>query len=157
MKTLDQWMSEYGESHQNPTNKLIHKIMVPSIMFSLLGLIWLIPVPQFLKGIPYVNWATLFGACCLVFYVMLSLKMFVGMIVMILPMFFLINYLAINYSDSMMVLMIAIFSIAWVFQFVGHKIEGKKPSFFQDLSFLLIGPLWVLKSFYDVIGVTTDK
>jgi len=75
---------------------------------------------------------------------------------MIIPMFLLINYLAINFSDSMMVLMIAIFSIAWVFQFVGHKIEGKKPSFFQDLSFLLIGPLWVLKSFYDMIGVSTD-
>ena len=36
------------------------------------------------------------------------------------------------------------FFVAWLFQFIGHRIEGKKPSFFKDLQFLLIGPIWCL-------------
>ena len=43
---------------------------------------------------------------------------------------------------------IAVFVVAWIGQFIGHKIEGKKPSFFDDLRFLLIGPLFVLGFLY---------
>jgi uncharacterized membrane protein YGL010W len=45
-------------------------------------------------------------------------------------------------------LSVSVFVIAWIGQFVGHKIEGKKPSFFDDLRFLLIGPLFVLGFLY---------
>lgn len=38
----------------------------------------------------------------------------------------------------------AIFVVAWIAQFYGHHVEGKKPSFFADLQFLMIGPLWLL-------------
>ena len=156
MKSLDQWLTAYGESHQNSTNQVIHKIMVPLIMFSILGLMWIIPVPKFLANISYLNWATMFGCLCLVFYALLSFKMLLGMILMIIPMFLLINYIAIEFSDIMLYLMIGIFIVAWIFQFIGHKIEGKKPSFLEDLLFLLIGPLWVLKSFYRVIGISKN-
>lgn len=40
---------------------------------------------------------------------------------------------------------LAIFIVAWIGQFYGHKVEGQKPSFLKDLIFLLIGPLWVLE------------
>lgn len=43
---------------------------------------------------------------------------------------------------------IALFVLAWMGQFVGHQIEGKKPSFFDDVRFLLIGPLFVLSFLY---------
>jgi uncharacterized membrane protein YGL010W len=42
------------------------------------------------------------------------------------------------------VLSIAIFVAAWIAQFVGHNIEGKKPSFLEDIQYLWIGPLFVL-------------
>lgn len=45
-------------------------------------------------------------------------------------------------------LSVIVFVIAWIGQFVGHQIEGKKPSFFKDLQFLLIGPLWLLAFVY---------
>jgi uncharacterized membrane protein YGL010W len=44
--------------------------------------------------------------------------------------------------------MLAVFAIAWLGQFIGHKVEGAKPSFFKDLQFLLIGPLWLLSYVY---------
>jgi uncharacterized membrane protein YGL010W len=50
-------------------------------------------------------------------------------------------------------LSIAIFVVAWIGQFIGHKIEGKKPSFFDDLRFLLIGPLFVLGFLYRRLNV----
>jgi len=31
MKTIEEWFEEYGESHQNKTNKIIHWICVPTI------------------------------------------------------------------------------------------------------------------------------
>ena len=50
-------------------------------------------------------------------------------------------------------LSLMIFIVAWIGQFIGHKIEGKKPSFFQDLQFLLIGPAWLLSFIYDKLGI----
>jgi uncharacterized membrane protein YGL010W len=51
-------------------------------------------------------------------------------------------------AGTVLPLSIAIFVVAWIGQFIGHKIEGKKPSFFDDLRFLLIGPLFVLGFLY---------
>jgi hypothetical protein len=63
--TADQWITAYGESHQNPTNKLIHFIFVPTIMFTLVGLLWSIPMPAVVaENVPYLNVATLFVLFC---------------------------------------------------------------------------------------------
>jgi uncharacterized membrane protein YGL010W len=49
---------------------------------------------------------------------------------------------------------LVVFVLAWIGQFVGHRIEGKKPSFFEDLRFLLIGPLFVLGFLYRRLGIS---
>ena len=49
---------------------------------------------------------------------------------------------------------IVIFVVAWIGQFVGHKIEGKKPSFFKDLQFLLVGPMWLMHFIYKRVGIS---
>ncbi len=143
MRNFDQWMSEYGVSHQHPTNQLIHKFCVPLIMLTVIGFLKLIPTPEFFKIIPHLNWATLFVVSCLIFYLTLNLVMFLGMTVLTTVMY------TINVKLEVMGILlpfsIIIFVISWVGQFYGHKIEGKKPSFLQDLAFLLIGPLWVLR------------
>ncbi|MBL7666251.1 MAG: DUF962 domain-containing protein [Bacteriovoracaceae bacterium] len=147
MRTLEQWMSEYSESHQNRTNQIIHKFCVPLIVFSVLGYFYVIPVPSAFESTAHLNWCTLamFGA--LIFYALLSLKMFAAMLVETVIMYLMIahlhqtiGHLNFIYFNS------AIFVLSWVVQLVGHKIEGKKPSFAKDLAFLLIGPLWVLRS-----------
>lgn len=50
-------------------------------------------------------------------------------------------------------LSLLIFVVAWIGQFVGHHIEGKKPSFVEDLQFLAVGPLWTLASAFRALGV----
>ena len=154
MKSIDSWLNEYGESHQNKTNKTIHWICVPSIMLSLLGLLWAIPVPQAFADIsPLVNWATIFIGLAFLYYLVLSFKLALGMVPVVVAM------VAINYGIWLAVgsyiwlVSLIIFAVAWVGQFIGHNIEGKKPSFFKDVQFLLIGPLWLLSFIYRSAGI----
>lgn len=143
MKTLEEWMQAYGVSHQNKTNVIIHKICVPLIMMSLLGLIWSIPFP--FSEVVFVNWATIFIALCCVFYATLSLKVLVFMIVQSFAMLAVVYY--VSQTSYLIHISVAVFILAWVGQFIGHKIEGAKPSFFEDLQFLLIGPVWIYPFF----------
>ncbi|MFT6815894.1 MAG: YGL010W-like membrane protein [Sphingobacteriales bacterium] len=144
MKAVEELLNKYGESHQNKLNKAIHWICVPAIVFSLLGLLWAIPVPAIFSEFSlYLNWATLFMACVMVYYLRLSVVLALLMFgISILAMIGL-NGLS-NYETPIWQISLVIFVIAWVAQFIGHKIEGKKPSFIDDLKFLLIGPLWLL-------------
>lgn len=151
MRTFNQWMAEYGISHKNPTNQLIHKICVPLIMLSVLGIFWAIPTPEFFKAVPYLNWATIFALGCLIFYMTLNFMMFVGMFILCTLMCWVCQQL--ENAEILLPASIGIFVLAWIAQFYGHKIEGKKPSFMQDLVFLLIGPLWVLRFLYARLGI----
>jgi len=154
-KTMQWYLDKYGESHQNDTNKLIHWICVPSIMFSLLGLIFAIPFPFAEKGL-LTNWAAVFLALALLYYLRLSVPMFLGFIVIILLMLAGNNAIfeAVGRSNGQLALVsLLIFVVAWIGQFIGHKIEGKKPSFLEDVQFLLIGPAWLLHFIYKKLGI----
>lgn len=157
MKSIDHWLEEYGESHQNPTNKTIHWICVPLIVFSLAGLLWSIPHGYF-AGIlpaaldPFLNWATLFLLFALCYYFVLSKTIFLGFI----PVIALVlggNFAILQAGLPLFWVSLSIFVAAWIGQFIGHKIEGKKPSFFQDIQFLLIGPAWLLHFVYRRVGI----
>ena len=152
MSTLQHYLNRYAESHQNHSNVLIHWICVPLIVFSLLGLVWAIPVPHIailgkLNG--YVNLATLLILFATVYYLRLSFRIGIAMILTICIFssgIILLERLArLHGWPEMWQVCLTIFVLAWVAQFIGHKIEGKKPSFLEDLQFLLIGPacLWV--------------
>jgi uncharacterized membrane protein YGL010W len=151
MRSFQNWMDEYAQSHQHPTNQIIHKICVPLIMFSVIGLIWMIPTPSSFNQIPFLNWATLFVLGCMLFYTSLNLIMSAGMLILTTLMILICQKL--YEGDILLQVSILIFIISWIFQFYGHKLEGKKPSFLKDLAFLLIGPLWVLRFFYKKIGL----
>jgi uncharacterized membrane protein YGL010W len=157
MKTVDQWLDEYGDSHKNATNKLIHWICIPLIMFSLFGMLWAIPVPsQFTKISPLLNWSSLILALALIFYIRLSIPLFFGFVLISLGIVFGNNalYNLVGNNPAIQVLVcLAIFVLAWVGQFIGHNIEGKKPSFFKDLQFLLIGPAWLLHFALKKVGL----
>ena len=159
MKSADTWFEEYGESHQNPTNKAIHWMCVPAILFATIGLFWAIPAPEAFRGVlegrmePLLNWGSLLVIVALGFYLRLSFSIFLGM-ALISTLCLYGNLLILEQgTDTLWQVNAAIFAIAWIFQFVGHKIEGKKPSFFQDIQFLLVGPAWLLHFVYKKTGV----
>ena len=149
MKTPDQWFDQYGESHQNPVNKLIHWICIPLIVLSLLGLLAAIPSPF---DSPWIHWGTVFFAGSMLWYAMLSPRLAAGMAVVGAVMLAGVQVLA-ALPIPLWLSSVLIFVGAWIGQFYGHKIEGKKPSFFEDLQFLLIGPLWLLGHLYRRAGL----
>jgi uncharacterized membrane protein YGL010W len=126
---------QYADSHRNPTNELIHFVCVPLIVFSLLGILWAI----------HPLLALALSAAAMVYYFKLSRPFALGMLAMVALM---LGLLALMPPFTVLPLSIAIFVVAWIGQFIGHKIEGKKPSFLDDLRFLLIGPLFVLGFLY---------
>ena len=96
MKDIQQWLDEYGESHQNPMNKKIHWVCVPLIMISLLALISLIPFPSFIKftGNSIIDsWGTVFLLYCVIFYLRMSVSIAVGMLIIAFFMIWGINWL----------------------------------------------------------------
>jgi len=158
-KPVDILFDKYAESHQNATNKLIHWICVPLIVFSLLGLVWLIPFPQleFLGQYKtFFNWASFLIAFAMYYYFTLSPTLFFLMIWIISLMSYGIVQIEIwekNGGPAAWMIFLVIFVLAWVGQFIGHKIEGKKPSFLDDVKFLLIGPIWLLHFICKKIGL----
>lgn len=149
MKTADQWFEQYGKSHRNPVNKAIHWVCIPLIVVSLLGLLMAIP---WRLGSPWMSPATLLMGLALVWYALVSMRLALGML--------LVGSVLLAAAAGLEALpmplwasSLTVFVAAWVGQFVGHKIEGMKPSFFEDVQFLLIGPLWLLGFVYRRLGI----
>ena len=149
-RPVDAYFDKYAESHQDHTNKLIHWICVPLIVFSLLGLVWAIPFPEVallgrLNG--YINWATFLILFAIIYYFRLSPALAVAMLLVIFVFAAAIVFLEKQHTQNdwppMWQVCLVIFILSWVGQFIGHKIEGKKPSFLDDIKFLLIGPIWL--------------
>lgn len=134
-RSIDILLARYAESHRNHTNEIIHFVCIPLIVLSLLGILWAIH--------PVVAVAATLAS--LYYYTRLSPRFAIGMGAMSAVM---LGILAMMPDMTVLPVSIAIFVVAWIGQFIGHKIEGKKPSFFEDLRFLLIGPLFVLSFLY---------
>jgi uncharacterized membrane protein YGL010W len=148
MRTVAEWLGEYGASHENPTNKLLHWICVPPIVLAVLGLLWSLPVPAaFAAASPWLNWATLACAAALAYYFALSPALAAGMLIGFIVLLLLTRALT-SLPWPLWLTSLVIFVVAWIGQFAGHSVEGKRPSFFKDLQFLLIGPLWLLAAAY---------
>ena len=153
-KTADQWFEEYGESHQNRLNKLIHWICVPLIFLDIMALLWAIPVPGFFAGIhPYLNWATLASLFIFGFYIRLSLTLTIGMLALTFASYAAIIAFQSAQIGSLWITAAGAFVVLWICQFIGHHVEGKKPSFLKDLQYLMIGPTWCLGFLYRKIGI----
>lgn len=158
-KLVDVYFDKYAESHQNPKNELIHWICVPLIVFSLVGLIWSIPFPHldFLGGLNgYVSWAWFLIVFAVYYYFKLS-PVLAGFMLLLIVVFVYAIIALLNWQHNGGPMLwqscLVIFVLSWVGQFIGHKIEGKKPSFFDDIKFLLIGPIWLLHFVLMKVGI----
>jgi uncharacterized membrane protein YGL010W len=138
-RKIDQLLAHYGSSHQHPTNELIHFIAIPLIMLSLCGLMFALH--------PWLAYA--FIAASMVYYLRLSSVFFISMTLWSLLIIALLHAM----GGQVLIISIAIFVGAWIIQFVGHKIEGKKPSFFEDIQYLWVGPLFVLSKLFIKLGI----
>lgn len=152
-KSADAWFAEYGESHQHHTNELIHWVCVPVIFFCVLAFVWVIPVPAaWQETVPWFNWSLVAMVIATLFYVWLSPAISAGMLFFMAMCYTLLVVLEITSPWPVWQVALVAFVLAWIGQFIGHKIEGKKPSFFKDVVFLLIGPAWLLSHIYRRIG-----
>lgn len=138
-RRVDTLLTHYGESHQHSTNELIHFIAIPLIMLSLSGLLYAVH--------PLVLYVFLAGS--FIYYARLSIIFLITMLVWSAVMLWMIQ----SMGTQLVTLSVAIFMGAWILQFIGHKIEGKKPSFFEDIQYLWVGPLFVLSKLFSKIGV----
>lgn len=152
-KTADQWFAEYGESHQDHTNELIHWVCVPVIFFSVLGLIYTLPLPEaWAESAPWFNWTLVAILLASGFYLWLSPALSAGMLFFMSLCYTGIVMLGLFAPWPLRWICAALFVLAWIGQFIGHKIEGRKPSFLKDIVFLLIGPVWLMSFIYKKIG-----
>ncbi len=138
-RRIDALLAHYGSSHMHPTNELIHFIAIPLIMLSLCGLMFALH--------PWI--AYVFITASMVYYARLSLVFFATMCVWSLIIVALLHAM----GAHVLIASVLIFVGAWIIQFVGHKIEGKKPSFFEDIQYLWVGPLFVLSKLLIKLGI----
>ena len=139
LRNVDRLFARYGESHRNPTNKAIHWVCVPLITWSLLAAFW--------AWTPVAAYALV--AMALAFYVWLSLPIAIG----ILGVCVVLIYPITQIRDGLLAIAAVVFVLAWIGQFIGHAIEGRKPSFLEDVAFLLVGPAWLLAFVYRRLGI----
>src|ERR1700754_868383 len=157
-RAVDIYFAKYAESHQNSTNEAIHFICIPLIVFSLMGLIWSIPFPylKFLGSYNGVfNWASFLIAFSIYYYLKLSPVLSYIMLLVLFGFSYAIIQLEQwhkNGGPALWLICLIIFFIAWAGQFIGHKIEKKKPSFLDDIKFLLIGPIYLLHLILKKLG-----
>jgi len=138
-RLVDRLFDRYGESHRNPANKAIHWICVPLITWSVLAALWAWSPVAAYAGI----------ALALAFYAWLSPSLALGMLAVLAVMVYPLTLL----GTRVLAVAGGVFVLAWIGQFVGHLIEGRKPSFFEDVKFLLVGPAWLLGFIYRRAGI----
>ncbi|RMZ59769.1 DUF962 domain-containing protein [Chryseobacterium nematophagum] len=155
MRKIDLLFAEYSESHKNPTNKLIHWICVPLIFWTVLGFISFIPSPHICSS--YYGCISIVSIIAIIlvaiFYIRLSFLIGVIMVLVMLLMEHFTYAINIHFRKQAWLVYLGVFIITWILQFIGHKIEGKKPSFLKDIQFLLIGPIWLLSFILKKLGI----
>ena len=151
-REVDRWLGNYSEDHRNSTNILIHWICVPLILWTAIALLWVVPVPVAL-GRPGL-WAGVAIFFAMSFYLRLSRSLGFGMLAafVVLGVITEILYRALG-ATQLLWLAIAVFVVAWIAQFIGHHIEGRRPAFFTDLVYLLIGPAWIVAKIMRRLGI----
>ena len=152
MRSVNDWFDSYSADHRHPTNVLIHWICVPAILWAVVALLWLLPVPPSIGRAGF--WCGLVMVGAFAFYWRLSRPLGAAMAVVFVLLGLATEglYRALG-GQHLLWLALGVFAAAWIGQFVGHVIEGRRPSFFTDLAYLLIGPAWLTGKLMRRLGV----
>jgi uncharacterized membrane protein YGL010W len=122
-------IAEYATYHKDGRNRLLHDFGIPMIVFAIVALLQLVHVGLFDAALPAIIAVS-------IFYWRIAGVASIGAIGMLLAMYGLGKYVGWQVA-------IALFVVGWVLQFTGHVFEGKRPAFLNNLTHLLIGPLWI--------------
>lgn len=153
MRGIAELLDAYGESHRHPLNKLLHWLCVPVIFWTVVALLWSLPSPADWRvmSVP-LNWAVIAMALVQAYYFRLSAPLALGFLVVNIAMLALAAWASQALPWPLWQFALALFVVAWIGQFIGHAVEGKRPSLFRDLQFLLIGPAWLLAAVFSKAG-----
>ncbi|HET6805942.1 MAG TPA: Mpo1-like protein [Frateuria sp.] len=151
MRSMQSWLDGYSADHRNPVNQVIHWICVPPIVWTVVALLWTVPVPPaFLKP---GAWAVFAMVLAFAWYWKHSHRLgaalavaFVALALLTAWLFGLLGPVRLRW------LAVVVFVLAWIGQFIGHKFEGHRPSFLTDLSYLLVGPAWLMEKLLRRLG-----
>lgn len=151
-RDVDRLLGNYSEDHRNATNQRIHWICVPLIVWTVVALLWVVPVPASI-GKPGL-WAALAMVGAFSYYMRLSRVLAFAALLVFVAFAFLTQALHARLGPGVLLwTAVGVFVAAWIAQFIGHQIEGKRPSFLTDLQYLLIGPIWLLSKALRRLGV----
>lgn len=152
MRRIDELLNNYSNDHQNANNQRMHLLCVPLIIWAISALLWCIPVPAILFKAGF--WCAFAGFFTWMYYWKLSKPLALGALFGFISFGLINTYLAGKYGlNGLLKIAVAVFIMAWIGQFIGHIWEGKRPSFFTDMVYLLIGPLWTLNKLYRRAGI----
>lgn len=125
---------------------------MPSIFFSIVGLLYCIKLPLVISGVQ-LNVAMLVLALVTVYYITLSKTLWIGLLLFAVFCLWLCSLIEQANFIQLWLFCLIVFVVAWIGQFYGHKVEGKKPSFLKDIQFLMIGPAWLMSFIYKKLGI----
>jgi uncharacterized membrane protein YGL010W len=153
MRNAQMWFDSYAADHQHPTNRLLHWLCVPAIAWCVVALLWVVPIPAGIGRPGFWAMVAMFGAFVFYYY-RLSRRIGLAMAVVFILFGLITEGLYRLLGPAQLAwLAVAVFVIAWVGQFIGHHIEGRRPSFFTDLAYLLIGPAWLISKLFRRAGL----
>lgn len=151
MRTMQDWIDSYSADHRDPTNQMFHWFCVPPIVWSVIALLWATPVP--FTALRPGSWAVLVMVLAFYWYWKRSHRLAVGLLIAFAVLGLLTNFLYWRLgAQTLAWWAVGVFVVAWIGQFIGHKFEGRKPSFLTDLSYLLVGPAWLMSKLYRKLG-----
>ncbi len=152
MRRVDELLDQYSDDHRNETNQSIHVVCVPAIVWSVTAALWAIPVPPALAQPG--AWAVFAMFLAWAWYWRMSRSLAMGLFLCFLACVLLNLWIATRFGmDKLLITAAVVFVVAWIGQFIGHKVEGKRPSFFTDLVYLLVGPMWTLRKLYQRLNI----
>jgi uncharacterized membrane protein YGL010W len=138
-----QLFADYAGYHQDIRNRRAHAVGIPLIVLGLLGLFHACP----LLRIGPVDPAVVAAVAVLLYYVALDVR---GALVSAMA-FAVLYGIAVHLSWE---LSVGAFILGWVFQLVGHRFEGNKPKFLENVVYLLIGPMYFFQELYDSLTLS---
>ena len=155
MRDMQDWLDGYSLHHQNPINQLLHWLCVPPIVWSVIALFWVIPVPMALAQPG--AWAVLTIVVVFFWYWRQSRRLAIALLITFATLAFFTHFLyKFLGATRLCYLALSVFVVAWIGQFIGHHFEQKRPSFLTNVFYLLIAPAWLMEKLLRKLGIPTS-
>ena len=153
MRPADEWLQQYSRHHADGADQLLHRLMIPLLVTSVVGLLWAIPVPTtFREATPVLNWGTIFLMAAIVYYFILSISLAFGALPIIASVVWAVMWLD-RLSYPLWMSSAALLITAWMGLRVSHRSPGLRPSLIGDLQYVMLGPVWLVSALYRRLGI----